>query len=129
MARKTLMIDTSILIDFYRKTDKNNSVWVGLVREGYDFAISVVTKYEIYSGATDSQLSFWENVLLAVTVIPLDENAVDAAVETNKILKKKRKQIALADLLIASSAISSNLPLATLNRKHFERIENLVLVD
>lgn len=99
------------------------------MREGYDFAISVVTKYEIYSGATDSQLSFWENVLLAVTVIPLDEHAVDAAVETNKTLKKKRKQIALADLLIASSAISSNLPLATLNRKHFDRIENLILVD
>ncbi|WP_439557307.1 type II toxin-antitoxin system VapC family toxin [Dyadobacter sp.] len=122
------MIDTSILIDFYRKTDKNKSAWVNLVREGYDFAISVVTKYEIYSGATESQLTFWEDVLLAVTVIPLGENAVDTAVETNKILKRKRKQIALADLLIASSAIASNLPLATLNRKHFERIENLVLI-
>lgn len=35
MAEKVVMVDTSILIDYYRKTDKNNSVWISLVREGY----------------------------------------------------------------------------------------------
>ena len=28
MKGKIIMVDTSILIDFYRKTDKANSVWV-----------------------------------------------------------------------------------------------------
>jgi tRNA(fMet)-specific endonuclease VapC len=37
MAHKIIMVDTSILIDFYRKTDKNNSVWIELVRQGYRF--------------------------------------------------------------------------------------------
>ena len=30
---------------------------------------------------------------------------------------------------IAATAISNNLPIATLNRKHFERIDNLTLID
>ncbi len=54
MANQLILVDTSILIDYYRKTDKANSVWVALVRQGYEFAISAITKYEIYSGATAS---------------------------------------------------------------------------
>ena len=123
------MVDTSILIDYYRKTDKENSVWVRLVREGYKFAISVVTKYEIYSGANAAQLRFWNDVLKIIEVISLDEVCIDMAVEINAGLKRKRKQIDIADLFIAATALSSNLPIATLNRKHFERIENLKIVE
>lgn len=42
MADKIVLVDASILIDYYRKTDKENSVWVSLVRQGYSFAVSVV---------------------------------------------------------------------------------------
>ena len=129
MADKIILVDTSILIDYYRKTDKNNSTWIALVKQGYSFAISAVTKYEIYSGATPIQLAFWDSILQAITVLPLDEAAVDTAVATNSALKKKRKQIDLADLFIAATAIASKLPLATLNRKHFERIDTLRLID
>ena len=129
MAEKVVMVDTSILIDFYRKTDKNNSAWIALVRQGYGFVISAITKYEIYSGATESQLSFWDSILLAIEVIPLDEMSVDTAVSVNASLKRQSKQIALADLLIASTAIANGFPLATLNRKHFERIEMLPIVE
>ena len=91
MADKLIMVDTSILIDFYRKTDKANSVWVELVKRGYKCSISAITKYEIYSGATQSQLDFWNNILQAVIVIPFDEPSVNTAVEINASLKRKRK--------------------------------------
>lgn len=129
MADKIILVDTSILIDYYRKTEKENSVWIKLVRQGHSFAISAVTKYEIYAGATPNQLAFWDNVLQAVTVLPLDEVSVDTAVTINIALKKKRKQIDLADLFIAATAVTRNLPFATLNRKHFERIDTLTLID
>ena len=129
MADQIVLVDTSILIDFYRKTDKEKSVWIGLVRQGYSFAISVVTKYEIYTGATPSQLTFWNTVLQAIMVIPLDEISVDTAFTINSALKKKRKQIDLADLFIAATAVAHNLPLATLNKKHFDRIVTLQLID
>lgn len=55
MADKLVMLDTSVLIDFYRKTDKSNSVWIKLVKMGYSFCIASITKYELYSGATAIQ--------------------------------------------------------------------------
>lgn len=129
MADKIILVDTSILIDYYRKTEKEKSIWIHLVREGYSFAISAVTKYEIYSGATPSQLAFWDSVLQAITVLPLDEASVDAAVSINKMLKRKRKQIDIADLFIAATAVANKMSLATLNRKHFDRIDTLILID
>jgi predicted nucleic acid-binding protein len=59
MADKIILADTSILIDYFRKTDKENSVLISLFDEGYDFTISAITCYEIYSGTTGSQISFW----------------------------------------------------------------------
>ncbi|MBL8008917.1 MAG: type II toxin-antitoxin system VapC family toxin, partial [Ignavibacteria bacterium] len=111
MADKIVLADTSILIDYYRKTDKENSLWVNLVRQGYSFAVSSITKYEIYTGATATQLTFWNNIFQAITLMPLDETSVDTAVSINNSLKKKRKQIDLADLFIAATAVANNLPL------------------
>ena len=129
MACKEILVDSSVLIDYYGKTDKVNSAWVALVRQGYQFAISAITKYEIYSGATKNQLAFWDNVLNAIAVISFDELSPQTAVSINSVLKIKRKQIDIADLFISATAISNNLSLATLNKKHFESIETLMLVD
>ena len=129
MADKIILADTSILIDYFRKTDKANSKWINLFDQGYDFSISAITHYEIYSGATSNQLSFWESVLNRTAVIPFDKIVAQAAVEINNSLKRKRKQIEMADLFIASTAISNDLPFLTLNKMHFDRIDNLRLME
>ena len=129
MADGTILIDTSILIDYYRKTDKANSVWVKLIGRGYRFAVSIITKYEIYSGATPNQLAFWDNVFLFIDIIPLDEATVDVAVTINSELKRTRNQIDLADLFIAATAVAHDYPFATLNKKHFDRIGSLNIVE
>lgn len=129
MAYEVILVDTSILIDYYRRTDKEKTVWIRLIRQGYAFAISAVTKYEIYAGATQNQLVFWDDVLQAVTVVPVDEASVDTAVAINSSLKKKRKQIDLADLFIAATAITHNLSFVTLNRRHFDRIDALRIIE
>lgn len=129
MADKVILVDTSILIDYYRKTDKANTIWMGLVNQGYEFVISAITKYELFSGATESQLTFWNEVLQIISVIPFDSGCVDTAVAINQQLKRKRKQIAIADLFIAATAVTIGLPIATLNKKHFERVDELIIVE
>ena len=129
MANQVIMVDTSILIDYYRKTDKNNSQWISLINRGFEFTISAITKYEIYSGATKSQIEFWDNIFKAIIIIPFDDSTVDKAVEINSNLKRKSQQIDIADLFIAATAIANNLSFATLNRKHFDRIDDLNIIE
>lgn len=76
-----------------------------------------------------NQLEYWDKVLQAINVIPFDEEAVNAAVDINENLKRIRKQIDLADLFIAATAVTKNMSLATLNRKHFERIKTLNVIE
>lgn len=45
MADKVILVDTSILIDYYRKTNKASSVWIGFIDREYEFVISAITKY------------------------------------------------------------------------------------
>ncbi len=129
MADKIVLVDTSILIDLFRKTDKTNSILLSLVRQGYLYCISAVTEFEIYSGATISQNNFWENLIEKIQVIPFDQIVVKVAVDINNDLKRKRKQIDLADLFIAATAISNRFPFATLNKKHFGRIDQLEIIE
>ena len=63
-----------------------------------------------------------------IQVLSLDELDVNIAVEINATLKRKRKQIDIADLFIAATAVNHKISISTLNKKHFERIDNLMLL-
>jgi predicted nucleic acid-binding protein len=43
-------------------------------------------------------------------------------------LKRESKLIDTTDILIAATAMANDLPLATLNRNHFERIRGLQMM-
>jgi tRNA(fMet)-specific endonuclease VapC len=62
-------------------------------------------------------------------VLPFDQVAVQQAVVINNQLKLKSKQIGIADLFIAAIAMSNNMPFVTLNKKHFERIQGLEIIE
>ena len=89
----------------------------------------MITEHEIYSGATTPpQDQYWRNFLERIIVLPFDQSSCQLAVEINNRLKRKSKQIEMADLFIASIAMSNDMPFATLNKKHFDRIDGLNLI-
>jgi len=49
MDAATILLDTSILIDFFRKRDKSKSILFQLAGQ-YRFSISVITAFEIKIG-------------------------------------------------------------------------------
>ena len=53
---------------------------------------------------------------------------IETARSVYRQLKRENKMIDISDILIASTAMANDLPLATLNRDHFERIRGLRLV-
>lgn len=129
MADQIIMVDTSILIDFFRKKDKSKTRLFTLSQKFESLCISSITEFEIYTGAKNEQLDFWKIMLANFIVFPFDSNAALTAVEIKNKLKKLRKTIDTADLFIAAITLSNNLVFDTLNQKHFENIENLKLLN
>lgn len=128
MADQKLMVDSSILIDYFRKTDKANSKLVAHFRNYEHLYISSITEFEVVNGATKQHLQFWDGMLSRFTVLDFDRKAARQAADIVSQLKTRRKTIDKPDLFIAATAIINGLTLDTLNIKHFTHIEGLNLL-
>lgn len=127
MADQIIMVDTSILIDYFRKMDKSKTRLFDLSQKSENLCISSITEFEIYTGAKGEQADFWKAMLSNFIVFPFDSDAALMAVEVQNKLKRHRKSIDKADLFIAATAIAHDLYFDTLNYKHFKNIEDLKL--
>ena len=123
-----ILLDTSVLIEMFRVKDKMTTFFYRLSNDNEDFAISILTHYEIFRGSNNAQNTFWTNFLKNIKVIPFDLTSSNEAIRIYKFLKVQNQMVDLADLLIAATAIAHNLDLATLNLKHFSKIPNLHLL-
>lgn len=123
---EVITLDTSVLISYYRSNDKKASFLFELAGK-YKFAISAIVKYEVFKG-NKNQDPFWTELLSDIPVLPFDDVCSKTAAEIYLDLKKRSKLIPTDDILIAATAISNNLPLATINVKDFSRMKNLNLL-
>ncbi len=128
MENTVILLDTSVLIDLFRRKVKENSYFYQLSNNYQVFAVSTITRFEIFVGQRDIQNEFWNNFYENVKILDFDDNCAKAAADIVKQLKSTNQMIEIADILIGATAIAYNLPLATLNKNHFIRIENIQLV-
>ncbi len=124
-----ILIDTFVLIDYFRKQNKEKTMFFRLFSEHEDLAISVITKYELMLGDNIQQDLFWKTLLQKIKIIPLDESIIDETIKRKKELKVKNKEIGLADMLIAATARFYHFKLATLNINHFSRVNQLLIFE
>lgn len=128
MAKEVICLDSSILIDYFRKSKKENSFFFELSNQYSSFAVSVITEFEILSGSNQKQKAFWDQFFRYTLVIPFDRKSNEEAIKIFHDLKSKRKLIDLPDLFIGATAKANDLKLATLNQKDFSRISGLELL-
>ncbi|WP_299289401.1 type II toxin-antitoxin system VapC family toxin [uncultured Mucilaginibacter sp.] len=121
-----MVIDSNILIEHLRTKDKLSTKFYKLLQGNEKLFISAVSVYEIYCGAATKDKE--KNIKLLIkdiTILPFDFEASLKAAEIFRQLKAKNQLIEFRDIFIAATCIIENLPISTLNRKHFERIEGL----
>ena len=121
-----MVIDTSILIDHLRKLNRTNTIFANLPLNT-PLYVSSLTVYELFFGATTplKQLEA-QQIISAMHILPIDEEVAVLAARLSQSMRSN--SIGLADTLIAATALRNNLPIKTLNVRHFARVEGLVLV-
>lgn len=80
-------------------------------------------------GAKAEEIDFWKDFFGQVTILPFDKLASDIAIEITKELKKRNNLIEIPDIFIGATALARKIKIATLNKKHFERISGLELIE
>ena len=119
-----IVLDTNILIEVL----KGNQVIVQqLENANYSYCISAITAMELYYGALNkAELFSLKKFIKLFEVIELNENI--STISTELIFEyAKSHNLTIPDSLIASTAISENTKLYTLNLKDFKYIDGLTL--
>jgi tRNA(fMet)-specific endonuclease VapC len=124
-----IIIDTNVFIEHQRKQNKKNSKLTWLV-ENYDIVTTAITVYELFAGAvTTRHEEDIRNLLFGVKILGFDSESAEIAAKERLRLLKQNKQFEIRDILIAGIAIKHQIPLATLNIKHFVDFINIELVS
>ncbi len=126
MEDKRILIDTSVVIDHFRKKNKQLSLLYELSK-GNRLFLSAISKFEFLVGTKLSQIRQTEKIIKGFDILSFNSNVADVASDIAKKLKAKNKIIEFRDIFIAATAIANDIPLSTLNVKHFERIDDLEL--
>lgn len=125
MADQMILLDSSILIDFFRKTKKEKTAFFKLSEQVESFSVSVISQFEVLVGSTAEFGPFWNEFFEDMTILSLTEECIEVALQIDLELKLRNKRIDFPDLMIAATAVANDLPLATLNLRHFGRINEL----
>lgn len=124
-----ILLDTSVLVQYFRTKEKGKTFFYGLSGNHSDFAISVITHYEIYVGSNSQQDLFWNELLASILLLPFDTKTANEAVLIRKELLSNKKVMGFGDIAIAATARTNNYKVATLNLKDFSIVDNLQLVE
>ena len=123
---KKVLVDTSVIIDFLRRKDKENSVFYKtFFKEKDKPTISLTTITELWAGKSmekKESLKFVEGLVGNCEILPPSLNTAKLA---GKILRRSNYQISFQDAQIASLALENNLLLLTLDKKDFRRIKKI----
>jgi tRNA(fMet)-specific endonuclease VapC len=121
-----VIVDTDLLIDFLRGMGDGVRLVRSLIRDGR-LRVTAVTAFELRLG-TDF-LARRDDILrlLLARTFPLDLGSALHAGEVASTLRKTGQEIGFADCLQAGACLRHDLPLATRNRRHFDRVEGLRL--
>jgi len=120
-----MVIDTSIFIEHLRAKDKFATTLYQLTNDNELF-ISSISLYELYMGATTKEKEKdVQSLTDDLAILPFTNLVAIKAAEIYHALRRSNQVIEFRDIFIAATCIVHELPIVTLNKKHFERVEGL----
>jgi len=129
MENRRVLIDTGIVIEYLRKQNKGETRFVKLFKE-FDLCLSVISVFELYNGAiNDKKLNDIEIVCKNLEIIDFNLAISIKASEIYRELRSQNKLIEFRDILIGATAIEQQMSIATNNKKHYNRLPQINIIN
>jgi tRNA(fMet)-specific endonuclease VapC len=129
------LLDTNILIDYFRKKNKAKEVVIDIVRKG-GVSISLITYGELLYGVYRARNPKRERGRIEgfisdfqVEIAQLDLDSISIYADVRHLLETKGRRLDEFDLLIGATAVASGYTFVTGNAKHFQRFPKLKLYN
>ena len=130
MAKKKVICDTDVMIDYWDKSNPRHATTKSIVEDSIEpdnIVLSAITKMELMMGANDkADMEKIASKLRRFNVALLNDEITNRALELIQNYRLSHG-LSLPDSLIAATALVTNLELFTYNVKDYEFISSLKL--
>lgn len=128
------VIDTDVLVDAMRGREGAIRFLDGLLLGTQPVAVSSVTVMQLHEGIARSRSREREGervkaALLGVVTYPFTKDIAERAGTLQGQFHRRGRPISHTDLMIAATALHHGEPLATRNRRDFERVPGLGVIS
>lgn len=122
-----IVADTDVLID-YLANRAPVADRIALELKAGRLCTTAVSRFELLAGArSERQAAAIHDLLAALSPLPLDASAADAAAGVRRELERDGLPIGMGDSLMAGIVLANDGVLLTRNRRHFERVAGLTI--
>jgi predicted nucleic acid-binding protein len=140
MSREPAVLDTDTLSELSRENPHVSEQALRYLADFGRLTITSVTVFERLRGyrvairdgkPLERQMQAFEALVANCIVLPFDQEAARVAADIwSAVARRYRQQLGdIGDILIASIAVSRQLPLVTRNRRDFERLSKSSGID
>jgi predicted nucleic acid-binding protein len=113
-----ILIDTDVLIEYLRDKEAIVSRLVDAYKRGKRLCFSPITRAEIAAGLRKNEEEITQRLFAVMECLKIDDSIGLKAGEYMKTFRASHSA-EIADALIAATAHQNDIPLWTLNRKHY----------
>ncbi len=125
---KRILIDTSTILGYLRRRNKEDTILYNLYEAYDEICVSSVTVFEVFYGCSPENFAMMALLFEGFTILSFDAKVAKIASREYQKLREQGRYVAVRELVVAATALARNLPLATLNRQPFELISDIKIV-
>lgn len=124
---KSLILETTFLIDFERQREQGEGATVEFLREytGHRLFITHTVAGEMAAGASLARRETWREFLQPFGVLPWTEEVDRHYGRITRYLRGMGALISANDLWIGATGLAYAVPVVTANEDHFRRVPDL----
>jgi predicted nucleic acid-binding protein len=123
-----VLIDTSVWIDFFRKSEPAHSAVLILLDSDQVYCTGLILGELMQGAKGERELSVIKDFLHVFHFLPDSSRLWEKAGSLSFSLRRKGMTVGLADCFIAVSAVEAGVQLLTLD-SHFDAIQSVVKLD
>jgi len=118
-----VLLDTTVLIDVLRGRQDRRTLLAELAVSGHTLATAAINLGEVYAGMLPEEETQTEFFLGSLECYSMTAAIARRAGKLKGLLGRKGRTVALADMMVAATALEHGLTLMTDNRKDFPLAE------
>ena len=128
-----VVVDSDTLSLYLKNFPKVTAQANGYLSVHRELTFSIITRFEVLRGlkikSAATQINKFNAICRYSRILEISDEIIERAADIYASLYQRGQLIGDADILIAATALDYDLPIVTNNEKHFNRINNLQVLN